>query len=391
MPRLASLMLKELAHRGLNTTLAVAAVAAAVAVCVALAILSDASNRETRRIQRDIGFNLRIIPRDTDMMRFYSTGYAQHTFPESAAAALAERQTLAYNHIVPTLAQRITLDTPSGGTIEAIITGLGEPLYPPGQNKPPMVRPIKAGAVHVGAEIAAALGLEAGDTLEVEGERFEVARVAPPLGTLDDLRLIAALADAQRVLKLEGRINEISAIDCLCVTADRNPQAILRDEIEAVIPEAKVVMLSTIADARARQRQMMAGYAAFITPLALIIAAVWVAVLAMLNVRSRAAEIGVFRAIGYRSRDIAGLLLGKAAVIGLAGALLGYAVGAAAALAAGPSLFQLTARAIDAQPALLLWAALLAPLGAATASFIPTALAVAQDPADTLAAEFAQT
>ena len=90
MRRIIPLIFKELAYRKANAVLAVIGVSMAVAVCVALSILSEASGRETRRIQRDIGFNLRIIPRETDMAQFYTSGYSQHTFAESAA-----RETLA--------------------------------------------------------------------------------------------------------------------------------------------------------------------------------------------------------------------------------------------------------------------------------------------------------
>ena len=64
MIRIARLIIKELAHRRMNAAMSIVAVAGAVAICVGLSILRDASIRETRRIQRDIGFNLRIVPRD---------------------------------------------------------------------------------------------------------------------------------------------------------------------------------------------------------------------------------------------------------------------------------------------------------------------------------------
>ena len=95
-----------------------------------------------------------------------------------------------------------------------------------------------------------------------------------------------ALADAQRLLGLEERINEIRAIDCLCLTADENPAEILRRELSRVLPEAKVVHLGALADARARQRRMSERTAAFTA--AAVVAAVatggvWVAVIDQIN------------------------------------------------------------------------------------------------------------
>lgn len=380
MIRTARLIPKELAHRRMNAALSVFAVGAAVAICVALAILHDASVRETRRIQRDIGFNLRIVPRATDMQAFYMSGYSDHTFGEAAVEKLAANETLAYNHIVATLSKRIEV----APGVDAIVTGLGDPRYPPGQKKPPMVKPIPPGSVHVGALVAEQLKVAVDDPLELAGASYTVARVSPETGTADDVRIVANLADAQTILGEPGRVNEIKAIDCLCLEATENPQAIIRAEIERVVPDAKVVMLTAIADARAKQRRMVEGYASLAAPLVLFAAGVWVAVLAMINVRERAAEIGVLRALGYPSAAVAGLFLGKAVLIGLLGAVVGYAVGAAAAVSLGPGVFRLTARAIDAEPMLAVYAIVAAPLGAAIASFIPAAVAVSHDPAASL-------
>ena len=69
MIRMLALMLQELRHRKLGGVLAIAAVAITVALAVALAITQDAARRETRRATRDIGFNVRIIPKRADGTR----------------------------------------------------------------------------------------------------------------------------------------------------------------------------------------------------------------------------------------------------------------------------------------------------------------------------------
>ena len=54
------------------------------------------------------------------------------------------------------------------------------------------------------------------------------------------------------------------------------------------------------------------------------------------------------------------------------------------ALEVGPSIFQITAKAIKTEWSYLAWSLILTPLLAAAASFIPAMLAVTQDPAETL-------
>jgi ABC-type antimicrobial peptide transport system permease subunit len=151
-----------------------------------------------------------------------------------------------------------------------------------------------------------------------------------------------------------------------------------------VLPEARVVMQRSIAEARARQRQMTEKYATFVMAAVLLVAAAWIGTLAIVNVRQRYGEIGLFRALGYGSGMIGALVLGRAVLIGLAAALVGYFLGTWLALTWAPEIFPVTARAIRSQPLLLPWAMLAAPLLAAVASLIPAAIAITQDPADVL-------
>jgi len=375
----ALLIWKELLHHWGNFLLGAAALTVAVGLCVALAITETASQRETRRVTRDLGFNLRIIPRETDMEQFYLAGYSEQTMPESAMDELAKVKRFSYNHLVASLQKKFLLE---GHPV--LLMGISGERAPPGKKHPPMIFSVETGSVHVGHEIARLLKLKKGDTLLLGGQRFRVARTMPETGTVDDIRVIGLLSDVQRLLGLEGQINEIKAIDCLCLTTDANPQAILQNQLRQALPEARVVMQSSIAEARARQRQMTEKYATFVMGAVLLVAAAWIGALAIINVRQRYGEIGLFRALGYGSGRIGSLILGRAVLIGLLAALSGYFLGTWLALTWAPEIFPVTARAIQPLPRLLPWAMLATPLLAAVASLIPAAIAITQDPADVL-------
>lgn len=376
-----SLVLRELWHRKLNFLLGALAVSTAVAVVVAYVTTAEAAQRETVRVTRDLGFNLRIIPRDTDMDRFWADGFSDRTMPEDCVRRLAAYTNVffAFNHLVPLLQRRFPVDGR-----DVLLTGLGSTIVASAQAGRPMGFEIKPGTAHLGFEVARRLGRKQGDTVTLGGKAFAVARALVESGTDDDIRVYVALADAQRLLGEEGRLNEIKAIDCLCLTADKDPLSILRAELEKALPEAKVLQMRVMADARARARRMTEEYAAFVTPFLIGACGLWVAALAVLNVRERRSEIGILRSLGFGSIRIASLFLGKAVVLGVLGALAGYAVGTAAALRVGPAIFQVTAKSIAARPDLLGLALVLAPVFAAVAMFIPTVLAVTQDPAETL-------
>lgn len=380
--RLLRLIGQELAHARVNTLLSAIAACLAVSICVFLVMTQQAAARETRRVMRDMGFNVRIVPRETDAGRMYLEGYSDHTMPFDVVHRLARQDTIAYNHLVATLQQRVSVDG-----VEAILTGVSGELFPPGREKPAMSSAVEAGTVHVGYELAGRLGVRRRDTLTILGEQFEVARVTPQSGSVDDMRLMTSLDDAQRVLGLEGRVNEIKAIDCLCLTPDEDPQAILRAELERVAPEANVYLVSDMAEARARQRRATETYANVLVPAVLVVCAAWLCVLSVLNVRSRRAELGILRALGYGSGTVVALFAGKAVLIGVVAAAVGYGIGTTGALIAGPAVFEVTAKAIRADGGLLALSLALAPVFTLVSSFIPIVMAASQDPAAALVGE----
>jgi len=353
------LILKEITHRKLNFLLSVLATLTAVALFVAFFTTGQASRRETTRLMRDIGFNLRIIPKKTDMNTFWTTGFSEYTMPEEYVGYFADREDISYNHLIATLQEKITWRGR-----QAILTGIApEEVIPPGKVKRPMtftMEPktaytIEQGTVYIGFNLANGLGISKGDKIDVLGKSFTVARHRPETGSDDDIRIYAHLRDVQSLLNKEGRINEIKALECVCFDPNKDSLTILREELEQVLPEGKLIQIRSIAKAREKQRLMVDEYFSLIMPIVLVVCAAWIGVLAMMNVRDRRYEIGVMRALGYGSGRITLLFLGKALVIGVIGAAVGFGIGMWIALRFGPEIFQITAKAIKPIYNLLGW------------------------------------
>lgn len=376
MTRSVRLICREIRFRKLNFLLAVLTVTAAMAVFVAFHLMASAQERETRRVTRDLGFNLRIIPKQTDMNRFFATGFSAQSMPEETVHRLVGHGNISYNHLVAMLQAMFPLEGK-----EILLTGISPEYAPPGRKKKPMSYSIEPGKAHIGAQIADRLGIKAGGSLELGGKTFQVEHVLLESGTSDDIRVFANLADVQAVLGLEGQINEIKAIDCLCLTADENPLGILRAELESALPEAKVVMLKALAETRARQRQSAEKYFAFVTPVILVGCALCIGALGMMNVIARKQEIGLFRALGHSSTSIYSLILGKALLIGTVGAILGYVTGSALAITLGPQIFPITAASIDWSFTVLAVTFVAGPVLTIVSSFLPASHAVTLDPA----------
>jgi putative ABC transport system permease protein len=289
---------------------------------------------------------------------------------------------ITFNHLTPVLERRIRL-----GGHECLLTGLGDTVVGPGEKKQPMGFRIAPGTAQVGSILAERLGVKVGGTVEVAGRTLRVERVLVESGTDEDVRLYTALSDAQIALGLPGRISEIKAIDCLCLTADQDPLPQIREALSRLLPEARVIQMRALADARAKQRQASERVSAFAVPMTLLVAAVWILVLAVLNVRQRRVEIGLWRALGTGSSRIAALFLGKAVLLGGLGGALGWVVGTLVALRWGPVLFPVTAASLKMDPTLIGPALTWTPLFAAASSFLPAMMAVSQDPAETLRAD----
>jgi putative ABC transport system permease protein len=69
-----------------------------------------------------------------------------------------------------------------------------------------------------------------------------------------------------------------------------------------------------------------------LVPLGFLACTVWIGFLMILNVRERATEIEVLRAIGFRAGDVRTLVLSKACLLGVVGGLAGFALGMTVAI-----------------------------------------------------------
>jgi putative ABC transport system permease protein len=377
------LILKEIAHRRFNFLLSVFAVVTAVALFVFFFTTADASRRETSRLMRDMGYNLRIIHRETDMNRFWADGFSGRMLPEECVGRFAGQDDIFYNHLLAILRGRITWRGR-----DLILSGIASEVAPAGKKKSSMIFAIEPGTLYAGFEIARDLDLRRGAVVDLSGKPFRVAECLRESGSEEDVTVTVALKDAQVILGQEGKINEIRALECLCPqNAGDDSLGVLSDQLERLVPEGRVIQIKNIATARRKQRRLAEEYGALLVPFVLSVCAVWICVLAVMNVRERRREIGVLRALGHGSGRIAALFLGKALGVGLAGAAVGFAAGTLLAEVFGPDVFVVTARSIEPDFSLLGWALGMAPLFAALSSLIPAMLAVTQDPAETLREE----
>jgi len=360
-----------------------------------------------RRIMRDLGYNMLILPGDQNPSAMRAQGHPDTTMPFEYVERLAQGGIETLNHLLPVLQQgvewpengsRIIL---SGTPGQIPITHLTQFLTPDGKAyRNPIMETIPAGEAILGHSIAAAHGISEGDTVTLFGDTFKVLRINPMEGTTDDIAVWTHLDWVQERLDLPDRINLILALDCVC-TADS--LSIITAEVQAIVPDVQVLEFSSQVRARAlaRNRAEEAArtaiqaeqdhraevaaaqqrFASTLAPLVIGGAAVWMFFLFLGNVRERRVEIGILRAIGIRERTILSAFLLKSASFGLAGALLGFFIGhaLAAAWAGVPVLSSDFANLLDYR--LLVAALLLAPAFCILAAWCAAVPAIRRDPA----------
>lgn len=374
------LFIKEINYRKTNFLLGVIGMIAAVAIVVLFFMMTAASQNETRRLTRDMGFNLKIIPDNTNMNNFWVAGYSNETMPQEYVDKLVEARSFYYAHLTATLHKKI-----EWRNTEVVLTGISpDELEPNGSKKSKMIFAVEPGTVYIGYELAKDLDINDGETVEVLGKNFNVERTLAETGSEDDIRIYFDLTELQKLLKMEGRINEIMALNCLCTAEGDDPLEQLRIQLGEVLPDSKVIMNRTIAVARERQRKMMDNYFAVLLPLMLIACMLWVGTFSMINVLQRRTEIGTLRATGFGSFKIARLFFARALLTGLLGGILGFFLATWIGLEYGPEIFKVTAKSVRPVYALLYKAMVAAPVFAALAAFIPIVFALKQEPAKVL-------
>jgi len=374
------LFIKEILNRKLNFFFAVLGVIVAVSIFVSFYTLTKASWNETRLLTRDMGFNLRIIPQQTDMNSFWMDGFSDQLIPEDYIQRLVDQHSVNYAHLTASLHRKVKWHDQ-----DIFLSGLANnELEPKGARRSKMIFAIPQGKVVLGYEVATRNHIQTGDSVTILNETFVTDNVLVETGSNDDIRMYFNLSDLQEMLNTPGMINEIMALNCMCSTKGDNPLQLLRDELARVIPETKVIMNSTIAVAREKQRKMGDKYFNLLVPLLLIASMIWIALVSLNNVNSRLQEIGILAALGFGTFRLALVFFARAALAGIIGALLGYFIGTELAISLGPQIFKAAPHSVKVLPVLLKWSVLGAPLFACISSFIPIMWAISRDTATIL-------
>jgi len=358
---------------------------------------------EMRKATLKLSFNLLILPKDQSIRDLHMKGYPSEYMPEEYVTRLAESGIVLVRHFLPTLQQKIKW--PEKKRTITLVGARGEVPNLHKNPRKPLVEPVPPGTIVLGYGLHHSLGLQVGDKVKLLGREFTVHKCYEERGSKDDFTAWIHLRAAQELLKKEGMINAILALECLCAQVESLLPKI-RNEIEQILPGTQVIEKGTKALARAEARARVGQeakaavererqhrdeirserelFAAILVPLVMVACAMWIGLLGFNNVRDRKTEIAIQRTMGFRARQIMFLFLSKFLIMGL----LGGAIGIFAGLGFGRWLGIAMEGDIEGiaagtlfDPGPLLLVLITAPVLTVISGWIPAIIAAQQDPA----------
>jgi putative ABC transport system permease protein len=329
------------AQRGRLLVVLLALGAGAALTAALLNVQIDAQSRLTKEF-RAFGANVVVAPRDSD------NSSAAATLDDSTVQQVREFSSPAQG--VGTSYLYLVADASSSSSrqaVKAVIAGEREEFHTGPVSSRLMARSIPASSIKVfcsvGSKVAEQLNLKPNEAVHLQNSGREAdcrAEIPPPSGDERDSQIAVSLEVAQRLADLPGKISLMQ------ISVTGTPREI-RDYIVGLaqkIPAVDVHGLRQFTDAEAKIYNRISGLLTATIALVLALTALCV-MAAMTNVAmERKADVGLMRAIGGATRRVLRLFLAEAALLGLAGGLVGAALGILFSIWLGKTVFGVAAR-----------------------------------------------
>ena len=403
--RLRTVLWKELLLRKSRMISGLLAITLGIAVIVGIQSVSDVSKRAVAIKLDNLGANILVLPQAASVDDYYTADIDAPTFPEDYVERLATSMLPGVDNLSPKLTRRVKV-----AGVPIILTGIlpanelaSKPIWQsaglagdelaltcgtsPEVNKKgrsyvdeklqrKAIDTLAPTDVLVGSVAAERLRLSEGGTVLIEGRQFQVARVLPTTGTIDDSRVYAHLHVVQELLGTGPQVSAIEIMGCCSAISDG-----LLGKLRNILPDTRITTIGQIVSTQIDTNRLMAKVSVILLVLIAMIGSISIANYMWANVEERRREIGTFLTLGATRGSIYRLFFAKAVILGLLGGICGYLLGTASAMVLGP---QLAGLSVDPVPVYLLWSLCIAVAIALLGSWYPTYRATRLDPASIL-------
>lgn len=227
--------------------------------------------------------------------------------------------------------------------------------------------------VIIGSDLARKENLVIGSTLELNHQNYPVVGVMQATGGSEDDGVFTNFKTSRTITGIDSW----SMIELNTAQPDKTAA-----HLSELLPEAKVAVLSQLVQGTKESVDRFSNFSFIASALLGVIGVLIVFVTTTGNINDRIAEIGIFRAIGFRRRHILSILIREIALVSLSGGVLGYLLGELTPTLLGPIAFQKTVP-FQIHPLMAL-SAISASVLIGIISILPARRAVQLDPLEAL-------
>ncbi len=383
--KLIDISLNNLLRKKGRTFFLVSGLAMGIGAAVAMTAVGDAMNREVMHSLDEFGANILVLPASEGLPLSYggiTVSAVSAGGRELTTDDVEKIRTIRNKENISTIAPKLLVQTEVKGT-KVLIAGVNfkaEQRLKKWWRVAAGMNPQNEGDALIGKDAAARLHLAPGDSIVLGGKSVRVSGVLDNTGSQDDGLIFA---DINLVQTNFNKGNDVSLIE-LSALCSGCPIGDIVAQVNSVLPGARAVAVKETVELKMQAMHYFHKFSLGISALLLIVAGMIIFFAMTASVKERVQEIGLFRAIGFRTGHIIQVLLTEAFIVSLIAGIAGYVAGIIGSRLVAPYLMSAYNLTFEFDPALMVRALAASVLVGLAASIFPAVRAGRLDPVEAL-------
>ena len=383
--KLIDISLHNLFRKKGRTFFLVSGLAIGIGAAVAMTTVGDAMNREVMHALDEFGANILVLPASEGLPLSYggltvsavNTGGRELTMDD-----VARIRTIKNKDNVSTIAPKLLVQTEVKGT-RVLVAGVdfkAERRLKKWWRVASGMNPQEGNEALIGKDAAARLHISPGDNIPLQGGALRISGVLDNTGSQDDGLIFADLTWVQQHFHKGSAVSliELSALCSGCPIED------MVGQVNSVLPGARAVAVKETVELKMQAMHYFHKFSLGISALLLIVAGMIIFFAMTASVKERVQEIGLFRAIGFRTGHIIQVLLIEAFIVSLLAGIVGYVIGTISPRFVAPYLMSAYNLTFEFDPVLAVGAIVASIIVGLLASIYPAVRAGRLDPVEAL-------
>jgi putative ABC transport system permease protein len=383
--KLLDISLNNLLRKKGRTFFLVSGLAIGIGAAVAMTSVGDAMNREVMHALDEFGANILVLPASEGLPLSYGglTVSAVNTGGRELTTNDVDRvRTIKNNQNISTIAPKLLVQTEVGGT-KVLVAGVdfkAEQRLKKWWRVASGMSPQDNGEALIGKDAAERLHIAPGDSITLGRGKLRVSGVLDNTGSQDDGLVFTDIKWVQQHFQKGNAVSliELSALCSGCPIEDMVAQ------VNSALPGARAVAVKETVELKMQAMHYFHKFSLGISALLLIVAGMIIFFAMTASVKERVQEIGLFRAVGFRTGHIIQVLLTEAFIVSLLAGIAGYVIGIISPRFVAPYLMSAYNLTFEFDPALAATALVSSVLVGLAASIFPAVRAGRLDPVEAL-------